>query len=205
MSELVQLLGYRDVPLDEIAPRLASLDERYGRDVMDAAKEELMEIVAVSQTTARLKEGVRKLVRQILGVPPNETCYPPPHVSQPPPPVSSASTAATVEQPDHPTPPLPQHAAAEEEPLPTEEERYLAAYEAHEGVLYCCDRPRLKWFGEIGDLFVACESCGYVLFACDELMPDGEPPGILLDVPSDVAESQSVIPHLSALHDGSAA
>ncbi len=77
----------------------------------------------------------------------------------------------------------------EEPPLPTEEEQYLLAYEAHEGTLYCCDRPRLKWFGEIEDLSVACESCGYVLFARDELMPDGGPPGIMLDAASDLAES----------------
>ena len=76
---------------------------------------------------------------------------------------------------------LPSSTPNQEPPTSTEEEQYLAAYEAHEGPLYCCDRPKLKWFGEIGDLSVACESCGYVLFARDELMPDGEPPGIILD------------------------
>jgi len=187
MTELVQLLGYRDVPFHEIEPQLAALDERYGPDVMDAAKEELMDVVAVSQTAVRLKAEVRRLARQILGVPPSETSAPTSHAPKTPPPVSSPSHAVAVAQPDRSLP-LPSLDAAEEEPLPTEEERYQAAYEAHEGALYCCDRPRLKWFGEIGDLSVACESCGYVLFARDELMPDGEPPGILLDLPSEAAE-----------------
>ena len=60
----------------------------------------------------------------------------------------------------------------------------MAAYEAHGETLYCCDRPKLRWYGEVDDLSVACETCGYVLFAHDELMPDGEPPGILIDAPS---------------------
>jgi hypothetical protein len=189
LTELVQLLGYRDVPLDEIAPRLAALDERYGRDIMDAAKEELMEIVTVSQTAARLRSEVHQLARQILGAPPQETRSSQSQVPETRPSVSSPPSAVAAAQFDGSPPAPPHDAPPEREPLPTGEERYLAAYEAHEGTLYCCDRPNLKWSGEIEDLSVACESCGYVLFARDELMPDGEPPGILLDVASDDAES----------------
>ena len=177
MTELVQLIGYRDMPLDEIAPRFAALDQQYGQEVMDAAKEELLEIVTTTRTLARLKVEVRQIARQILGVPPNETSSPP---SVSPPSSPGAPEAHSDRFQPHPSP----DEMLEMEPSPAEDERYMAAYEAHEGTLYCCDRPRLKWFGEIGDLSVACETCGYVLFARDELMPDGEPPGILIDLPS---------------------
>ena len=69
MTELVQLLGYRDVPLDEIQPQLASLAEQYGQETMEAATEEIMDIVEVRQTFARLKEEIRPIARQILGPP----------------------------------------------------------------------------------------------------------------------------------------
>ena len=73
MTALVQLLGYRDMPLDEIKPQLASLDDTYGHETMAAATEELMDTVVVTRTFARLKEGVRRVARQILGPPPSPT------------------------------------------------------------------------------------------------------------------------------------
>ena len=177
MTELVQLLGYRDVPLDEIEPQLVSLAEQYGQESMDAATEEIMEIVEVRQTFARLKDEARRVARQVLGPPPDSAAAPLAH----PPPPASALPATVSEPPEQSTPPDAEGSPLDTVTPPTDEEQYLAAYEAHEGPLYCCDQPNLKWFGEIGDLSVACESCGYVVFAGEEFMPDGEPPGILID------------------------
>jgi hypothetical protein len=174
----VQLLGYRDAPLDEIKPQLASLVEQYGQEAIDAATEEIMEVATVTQTFARLKAEVRHVARQILGTPPNPAAATMPNVAKTLPPVFSPGRAIADEQPEQSLPPPPEDAPSE---TLAEDEKYLAAYEAHEGPLYCCDQPKLKWFGEIGDLSVACETCGYVLFAREELMPDGEPPGILID------------------------
>jgi hypothetical protein len=185
MAELVQLVGYHDVPLDEISPRLAALDEQYGGEVMDAAREELLEVV--ERSFVRLKAEVRHLARQILGSSPDEIT-PSPRIASPTPTPASSPAIAEVRT-DHLQPNPSQNVSPKQEPSQTEEERYLAAYEVHEETLYCCDRPNLKWFGEIGDLSVACESCGYVLFAHDELMPDGEPPGILIDAEPSVGES----------------
>ena len=181
MTELVQLLGYRDVPLEEIKPQLASLDETYGHETMVSAAEELVETVVVTQTFARLKEEVRRVARQILGPPPSPTEAPVSLVSMTTPPVPSRSPTAFNDQPENSIPPDPGEAPSASHTSSAAEEQRLAAYEAHEELLYCCDRPKLRWFGEIGDLSVACESCGYVLFAHDELMPDGEPPGIMID------------------------
>jgi hypothetical protein len=182
MTELVQLLGYRDVPLDDIKPQLASMAEQYGQETIDAATEEIIEIVTVTQTFARLKAEVRHVARQILGRPPDPAGAAMPDVRKTILPVPSPSPAIANDRPKESTPSPPRNAPSQEElPTSTEDESYLAAYEVHEGQLYCCDQPKLKWFGEIDDLSVACESCGYVLFARDELMPDGEPPGIILD------------------------
>ena len=190
MTELVQLLGYRDVPLDEIKPQLASLDDTYGHETMAAATEELMETVVVTQTFARLKEGVRRVARQILGPPPSPTEAPVPIVFKTTPPVPSQSPTAFNDQPENAIPPDPGQAPSASNTSSAAEEQRLAAYEAHKEMLYCCDRPKLTWFGEIGDLSVACESCGYVLFARDELMPDGEPPGIMIDTDESVLANQ---------------
>ena len=182
MTELVQLLGYHDVPLDEIKPQLTSMAEQYGQEAIDAAAEEIIEIVTVTQTFARLKAEVRHLARQILGRPPDPAGMPMPTVSNTILYVPSPSPAIANEWPRPSTPLFPRNPPSQEKsPTSTEDEAYLAAYEAREALLYCCDQPKLKWFGEIDDLSVACESCGYVLFARDELMPDGEPPGIILD------------------------
>jgi len=181
MTALVQLLGYRDMPLDEIKPQLASLDYTYGHESMAAATEELMDTVVVTRTFARLKEGVRRVARQILGPPPSPTEEPVSIVFKTTPPVPSRSPTAFNDQPENYTPPDSGEAPSVSHATSAAEEQRLAAYEAHEELLYCCDRPKLRWFGEIGDLSVACESCGYVLFARDELMPDGEPPGIMID------------------------
>jgi hypothetical protein len=176
------------VPLDKINPQLAALEEQYGQETMEAAREEIMEIVEVRQTFARLKHEVRHIARQILGTPPSPATPPVPNVSKAMPPVPSPSPAIVAEQPEHFTPSPPEDAPSERESSPTEEEQRLAAYEAHTELLYCCDRPKLKWFGEIDDLSVACDSCGYVLFARDELMPDGEPLGIMIDAESRLAD-----------------
>jgi hypothetical protein len=183
MTELVQLIGYREVSLDEMRKQLVPLVEQYGQETITDATDEIVEIIEV----ARLKQEVRRVARQILGPPPNPAGATITNTSLPTPTPSSAIAndqtehsmpSDTQNMPPQNEPPL---SAVEEPPASTEEERYLAAYEAHEGPLYCCDQPKLQWSGEIDNLSVACESCGYVLFARDELMPDGEPPGIILD------------------------
>ena len=175
MTELVQLIGYREVPLDEMRKQLAPLIEQYGQETITDATDEIVEIVEV----ARLKQEVRRLARQILGPSPNAAVATITNTSLPAP---TPSSAIANDQAEHSTASATRNVPPQDEPSSaTEEKRYLAAYEAHEGPLYCCDQPKLQWSGEIDNLSVACESCGYVLFARDELMPDGEPPGIILD------------------------
>jgi hypothetical protein len=182
MTELVQLLGYRNVPLEEIAQQLTALIEQHGQEAVADAAHEILEIVEVRQTVARLKEVVHRVARQILGRPPDPAGAAMPDVFKTVLPVLSPSPAIANDRPEESTPPRPPSAPPQDEPqTSTDDEQYLAAYEAHDGLLYCCNQPKLKWFGAIEDLSVACESCGYVLFARDELMPDGEPPGIMLD------------------------
>ena len=193
MTELVRLIGYRSVPVEEIKQELARLVERYGQEVMADAAEEIVEIVESTQRVARLKHSVRSIARQLLGQPPTSSA-----VAIPADPGTIPSLPASKHGPSS-TPPDPAAVQRENnQPNPTRAEprtndkaQYLAAYEAHEAPLYCCDRPHLKWSGEIDDLCVACESCGYVLFARDELMPDGEPPGILLNAEEADGTAQS--------------
>lgn len=197
MTELVQRLGYREVPVQELQLLLAPLVERYGEEVIVAARDEILETIEV----VRLTQDARRIARQILGPPPGAALRPGVELlssPQPPPtddgadPPSEEGQSAPPEQQSHdnevPATEPSTHAYSEDvppdeaPPTQTEDERYAAAYEAHEGPLYCCDRPNLKWSGEIDNLAVTCESCGYVLFAREELMPDGDPPGIILDV-----------------------
>lgn len=68
MTELVQLIGYRDVPIDEAREKLKPLIDRHGKQRMMEACEELVEVDASKKpTVARLKAEVSKLAFQILG------------------------------------------------------------------------------------------------------------------------------------------
>ncbi len=67
---LVRLLGYRGLPVPEAKERLRALSAEYGKERMQAAARELVEIDrAQDPPVARLTEEVRRLAWQLLGPP----------------------------------------------------------------------------------------------------------------------------------------
>lgn len=71
LTDLVRLFGYREISLDQARKELTPLIEKYGKQVMVDAAEEIV-FIDNSKTpeVARLSDQARKLARQLLGRPP---------------------------------------------------------------------------------------------------------------------------------------
>lgn len=68
LIELTRAIGYRDVPLEEGQSLMQGLIEKFGKDAMKAASDELVEVTIVNgDQIARLKPNVRQLAHQLLG------------------------------------------------------------------------------------------------------------------------------------------
>src|SRR3954454_21308060 len=68
LVELVRLLGYRSLPVAEAKSELAPLVEKYGKERINAAIKEVLEIDNTRQPpTARLNAAARKAAWQMLG------------------------------------------------------------------------------------------------------------------------------------------
>src|SRR5437016_5933979 len=68
LTEVVQLLGYDDMPFEVCRERLKPLIKKYGEEKIADACEELLEIDSDKQAhVARLKADVSKLAFQLLG------------------------------------------------------------------------------------------------------------------------------------------
>ncbi|MCI0740057.1 MAG: hypothetical protein L0Y72_13510 [Gemmataceae bacterium] len=71
LTEIVRLIGYADVPVDEARRRLEPLVARFGKEKMVAAFQEIVEVDTDRQpNVARLNAEARRLSFQILGPPP---------------------------------------------------------------------------------------------------------------------------------------
>jgi len=86
LVDLVRLVGYCDIPLDDMRERVKPLVETYGRSVMEAATREIL-IVDDGQSppVVRLTEEARRLAVQLLGRPPQPGGVPPAVQVTPPP------------------------------------------------------------------------------------------------------------------------
>ena len=74
LAELVRLVGYRGLPLPEARTRLAPLAQKYGKERMRAAANEVLEADPSSEPPLlRLKASTRNAAWQLLGPPPPET------------------------------------------------------------------------------------------------------------------------------------
>ena len=70
LTDLVRLIGYTTLPLEEARERLAPLAEKYGRDRMNAAAKAVLDM---DEQEVRLNPVSRKAAWQLLGPPPQET------------------------------------------------------------------------------------------------------------------------------------
>ena len=69
LTELVRLIKYDTLPLENARDRLAPLAERYGRDAMNRAAKQALDM---DEHEVRLTPEVRKAAWQLLGPPPAE-------------------------------------------------------------------------------------------------------------------------------------
>jgi hypothetical protein len=68
LTELVRSIGYQSFPVPEAKARLAPLVERYGKDKVNAAIQEVLEIDRSQEPPrARLNDSARKAAWQLLG------------------------------------------------------------------------------------------------------------------------------------------
>ncbi len=68
LTEVAQLIGYNDVPVDQARERLKPLIERFGKQKLQDAAEELLDVDSGKQPpVARLKAEVAKMAFQLLG------------------------------------------------------------------------------------------------------------------------------------------
>ncbi|GEM_PF-2017798 len=139
MTELVRLIDYRDVPVAEAQMALKPLMDRYGRQAIMDACEELLDVeTAKPPAVARLKTDVRKLAFQMLGPPPEDrptvvTASGMKTDDQTTPkstPKPSASTKKPRRQERPPT--VPSHTARTTSPIL---QQYRAAKERHPGMI----------------------------------------------------------------------
>jgi hypothetical protein len=73
LYELARIVGYATLPVPEVQEKARPLLEKYGKDRMAGAAAELVDIDrSTDPPTARLKDSVRKLCRQLLGPVPKE-------------------------------------------------------------------------------------------------------------------------------------
>src|SRR4051812_4844960 len=101
LYELARLIGYAGLPVPEAQERVKAFAEKYGKETMAKAAEEIVRIdESTSPPTARLKDEARKACHQLLGPPPE--------------------AMEAWQQPSLPPPPLTGPDAVEEkaEPLP---------------------------------------------------------------------------------------
>lgn len=75
LTDLVRLLGYKEVEIPTLNRRLTKLRTKHGRDAVDAAQTELLHLDVTRKpvVVARLSDNVRRLARALLGPPPGET------------------------------------------------------------------------------------------------------------------------------------
>jgi hypothetical protein len=67
-TAIIQLFGYRTLPMDEARQSIASIADKFGKEPVANACEALVVISAdAQQTSARLKPHVRRMAFQILG------------------------------------------------------------------------------------------------------------------------------------------
>ncbi len=68
LTEVAQLIGYNDVPVDQARERLKPLIERFDKQRLQSAAEELLDVDSSKQPpVARLKADVAKMAFQLLG------------------------------------------------------------------------------------------------------------------------------------------
>ena len=71
LADLIRVIGYQSLPVADARQQLAPLVKRYGKDKVNAAIKEVMEIDYTQQPArARLAAPVRKAAWQMLGPPP---------------------------------------------------------------------------------------------------------------------------------------
>ena len=71
LGEVVRAIGYQALPVPEARQRLAPLVAKYGKDKVNAAIKEVLEIDGTRQPPlARLAPAVRRGAWQLLGPPP---------------------------------------------------------------------------------------------------------------------------------------
>src|SRR4051794_23971595 len=72
-TELVRLIGYAGASVVEVQERVLPLGEKYGREKVQAAADELAFIDQTQEPPVlRLRMEVRPLCRQLLGLPPED-------------------------------------------------------------------------------------------------------------------------------------
>ncbi len=78
--ELTRAIGYAEVPVADVRKRIDELVAEFGKDVIQSASNELVDIVEQDKSPiVRLKPQVRKLAWQLLGPPPEYES----HMNQP--------------------------------------------------------------------------------------------------------------------------
>ena len=70
LIEVVRLLGYGELPLDQVQQALTRLTAQYGAEKIDEAQEILHIDRSKSLPTVRLTEAVKKVAVSLLGLPP---------------------------------------------------------------------------------------------------------------------------------------
>jgi hypothetical protein len=71
LTDLVRIVGYGALPLDEARARLASLAERHGKERMRAGADETLEVDRTGRPpVVRLNPAARKAAWQLIGPPP---------------------------------------------------------------------------------------------------------------------------------------
>lgn len=71
LTDIVRAVGYDVLSEDEIRARLQPIIDQQGKEAVEAAIEELLDITTGSEGTVQLKLHVRKIARQLLGPPPD--------------------------------------------------------------------------------------------------------------------------------------
>jgi hypothetical protein len=71
LVELVRLIGYDELPVERARERMAPLVERYGKDRINAAIKEILQVDSTQDPPrARLTAAARAAAWQMLGPPP---------------------------------------------------------------------------------------------------------------------------------------
>ncbi len=137
LTEVAQLIGYNDVPVDQARERLKPLIERFDKQRLQSAAEELLDVDSSKQPpVARLKADVAKMAFQLLG----------------PRPVIAPDAPHSAPIPEHATTPvkLPRYhvIGKYEEHLAAEKLRFSTAAELHKGMPFLEMLPALDYIVE---------------------------------------------------------